>query len=420
MKTVYKFLVLGIMMVAFAAANVAPSFAQDPQAEKEALYKRYTDNFKGTDDQKRIAIEAGKQYIEKYGASEDDKQVVDYLKKKVPSLEEEIGTKAMYASFNTAVKDPKTVNSDAAFSSGKQIIAKNPDLIDVPIVLASIGFDNAVAKNNKYNADAINYAKMAIQKIEAGKTSEQYGAYSYVYKTKEFPDGKSNALGWMNYTIGYIMFYPQGQKKDALPYLYKATQVASGTKNYPELYRTIGSFYVDEFIRLDKERVDKIKAAGNVDTEETKSLLALQKGYADRAVEAYAKAYRVASSDPKEKAYKDSLLTRVKELYAIRFDNKMDGFDAFLSSTATKPLTDPTTAVAPVVEATPSTTSSAPSTATKMTNTTEDSMNTVARPSNASATAASAKSTTPAAAATTKAATKTPAKKPAAKKKGTR
>lgn len=432
MKTVYKVLALGVMMIAFAVANTTSSFAQDPaQTEKEALYKKYTDNYKGTDDQKKIAIEAGKQYIEKYGASEDDKQVVDYLRKRVPALEEEIGTKQMYARFNASVKDPKTVNSDEAFASGKQIIAKTPDLIDVPIVLASIGFDNAAAQtpNNKYNADAISYAKQVIQQIESGKTSTNWGAYAYSYKNPQFPDGKSNTLGWMNYTIGYIMFYRQGQKKDALPFLYKATQFNSGTKGNPEIYRTIGSYYVDEFIRLDNERVEKVKAAGNVDTDETKALLALQKGYADRAVEAYAKAYRVANADPKtDKAYGDAILKRVKELYGIRYDNKMDGFDAFMSSTATKPLTDPTTAVVPVVEATPTTTTSgAPTAGTMMTNTAEASTAATARPSNGSSTTA-VKSTTTAntgASATptktpTKTTTKTPVKKPAPKKKGTR
>ncbi len=45
MKTIYRVLVLGILMMAFTAVTVTPTFAQDPQAEKVALYKKYTDNF---------------------------------------------------------------------------------------------------------------------------------------------------------------------------------------------------------------------------------------------------------------------------------------------------------------------------------------------------------------------------------------
>ncbi len=74
---------------------------------------------------------------------------------------------ALYTRFNNSFKDTKNINSDEAFASGRDIVSKYPDLIDVPIVLASVGFDNAALKtpNDKYNTDAVNYAKMVIQKI---------------------------------------------------------------------------------------------------------------------------------------------------------------------------------------------------------------------------------------------------------------
>jgi hypothetical protein len=425
MKTVYKFLTLGAMMAAFVFANATSSFAQG--TEKDQMYEKFIGCYKATDAAAKDACFAGaKEFLDKFESQNDEytkfvrKQYDKYVQGKIDAEKAKVNQ-----SFNEALKNPQAVNSDVAFASGKQILAGSPDLIDVPIALASVGFDNASAKtpNDKYNADTINYAKMAIQMIEAGKPSVtgDYGVFSYSYKTKEFPDGKNNALGWMNYAIGYIMYNRMNQKKEALPYFFKAAQYNSGTKTYPELYRIVGSWYLDEFLSLDKKRLDIIKAAGDKDTDESLQILALQKGYADRALEAYARAYKVAPSDAASQAYKTSLLNRTKELYGIRYNNDMSGFDAYIAKATDKPLTDPTTAVTPIVEATPATTGATPSGATTMTNTATTPTPTTTRPTNTTAsTTKAATTTTNGTTTTTPTTTKTPAKKPAPKKKGTR
>ena len=65
----------------------------------------------------------------------------------------------------------------------------------------------AVKQNDTFNNKTIDYAKSAIKKIESGETSKKYGLEGYDYNTKD------NAIGWMNYTIGYIEFYRQ-KKED--------------------------------------------------------------------------------------------------------------------------------------------------------------------------------------------------------------
>jgi uncharacterized membrane protein len=305
MKTVYKVLTTGTMLAALVLSNAAASFAQD-DPEKMAIYEKFLACYKATDKATKDACYTGpgKEYLDKYGTVQDE--YTTFVKKQYDRHQAALKTEknaVIMKRFDDSVKNPQAVNVDEAFASGKEVLATvNPDLIDVPLALATIGFDNAALKtpNDKYNSDAINYAKMAIQMIEAGKPSVtgNYGVYAYSYKTPAFPDGKNNALGWMNYAIGYIMFNRQNQKKEALPYFYKATQINSDTKTNPALYQAIGSWYLDEFLRIDKERLDKVKAAGDVDTDETKAMLALQKGYAERAAEAYARAYRVANDDP--------------------------------------------------------------------------------------------------------------------------
>lgn len=371
MKTIYKVLALGILMTAFIAADVTPIFAQDPQAEKIALYKKYTDNFdKPEIEKKKMAIEAGKQYIEKYP---EDVDQVNYLKTAVPQLQEVVDKmvadntyRERLKRFDAAVRGNNLAES---FTLGKEVIAnEKPDStvpLDVQIVLASLGFDQAVKKDDTYNNEAINNAKAVIQKLESGKTSKNYGAFQYEYKTKD------NALGWMNYTIGYITYYRQDKKNESLPFLYKATQINSDTNKFSDIYRIIGAWYLEEALRIDKDRLAKIAAAENKDTDETLALLALQKGYADRSIDAYARAYSLASKDTKAtKEYKDGLYGRLQDLYKFRYDGKVEGIDAYVSTVMNKPMPNPSTPVTPVAETAATATTTGTSTTPAATTTT--------------------------------------------------
>ncbi|HLM00790.1 MAG TPA: hypothetical protein VK400_07020, partial [Pyrinomonadaceae bacterium] len=362
MKTTFKFFALAIVLTAFGA--FAPAFGQAAsQEECEAFYKKYLDNYKGPEIAKRkMAVEGGRQYIAKCAALDGSAEIIKYLNEKLPAIEKKIDFEETAAAFNDAIKDAKNVNADVAFTSGKRLLNNHdPNMIDVMLVLASIGFDKAVAKPpvDTYNGDAVNFAKQAIQKIEGGTTSQQYGAYGFTYKTKD------NALAWMNYTVGYINYFRQNNKKDGLSYLYNATKYNTGAKdnprNLPVIYQTIGDFYKDEYNRLDDERVKLAKEAEGKTPEEAKAIadrvkgmLLLQKGYAERMIDAYGRARALATTD---KAYQEALYGNLKVLYGFRFDgSNAAGLDSYISGLVTKPMPDPMSAVTPVPDTTPATT----------------------------------------------------------------
>ncbi|HEV8159356.1 MAG TPA: hypothetical protein VGP58_10005 [Pyrinomonadaceae bacterium] len=463
MKTIFRFLALGILMAVFSAVTVTSSFAQgDEAAAKIALYDTYIANYdKPEIEKKEIAIKAAKEYVEKYGAKPEDVEQVDYFKTAIPDLEKavaeiraaeekrkkDIAKQALFKSFDDGVKGTNgKADPVKTYASGKEIVAGDPDFVDVILVLGSVGFDQAVLPTpvDTYNEDTIQYAKMAIQKLEANKASKtgDFGVLQYSYKNKDYPDGKSNALGWMNYNIGYITYYRQGKdnpakKKEALPYLYKATQYTSFNQKNPFLYQTIGAWYLDEAIKIDKDRKAKITAAGDKDTDETLAMLAMQKGYADRAIDAYARAYKFAKDDKNsKKEYTDNLYARLKELYVFRYDGKTEGIDQFVASVQSKPLPDPTAAITPVKDETttpPATTSTttppaeatiAPKPATNTSPATTPSPTkpaTVTKPTSTTTPAKPPTSTDESATTPTTAKTdKTKAKKTTPKKKGTR
>ena len=450
MKTIYKNLALGIFLAVFAVVTAAPSLAQDACAnieENQALYKKYTDNYAGKVEQVKVAIEAAKQYIEKYGACIDPKtnaptyaEQVNYLKGALPEREEfvkkteqGVADKAMYDRFNTAAK---AKNVPEILASGKEITTKYPDSLDVNIIMASAAFDEVIAKPTvtTYNNDVITFAKKSLEQIEAGtkSASGKYGALSYQLGSK------NNALGILNYSIGYTMLLDPTKKKEAAPYFYKATQHESNVKNNPVIYQAIGANYLDEILVLDKKRTDIIKAAGDKDTEESLAVEAMQKGYAERAMDAYARAYKSAKDDPKQKKeYVDSLSGRLKELYASRYTGKtLDNVDTYVTTVTSKSLTDPAAKVEPVKEDPPATTpattttpdsstTTKPATTPATTPTPKPATTTPAKPATTTPTKPVSSTTTTTKPETTTdvdttTATKPKAKKPAPKKKGTR
>lgn len=434
-------------MTAFTAGGaVSAAFAQGGDdeaaaADKAALYKKYTENYKGTTvEQRKMALEAAKQYIEKYPADETQ---VNYYKKALPSLEEWIRNEETKAGFKK-ISDRydasyKAGNYDETFAAGKDFLAKNPDLVDVMIDLGSIGFAESIkpTPNTKYNADSINYAKQAIAKLESNAKTDNYGFFSSygdyarsdANKNDKFP-GRDNALGNLNYKIAYLMYFNQNMKKEAIPYFYKASKYDSSIKTTPLIYTAIADSYFEEAKRLNTESEALAKAAGDKDTDESKAKDALAKGYADRAIDAYSRAYKYASASAGvKKEYKDGLYKLLQELFKFRFSGKIDGLDAYVSTVMNKPFVDPSTAVVPVIEETPATAATTSGATTSSLSGTSNA-NMSATTTTTTATKIGAGSTTPAtktAASTattvkpaTPAKTKAPVKKPAAKKKGTR
>jgi hypothetical protein len=430
MKSVFRFLGVGLSVATIAVAGATASYAQDACADvdaKKAVYERFTSNYSGTTvEQRKAALSAAKEYLEKYGNCAEDAQQKEYFTNYIPTAEQQIKKmeadavvikkkeemQALYTRFNTALA---AKNWDEVYAAGKEVLAKEQDekiKLDVTILLGSIGLDESIKNNDKYNVDTVKFAQDAIQKIESGATSTNYGVANkgvgIMYKNAKFADGKSNALGWLNYTIGYIKYNRDKNVKEAIPYLYKATQFTSAPKAFPEIYGMIGQWYLDEIARLEKEREEKLKAANNVDTDETKAIFALQKGYAERASDAFARGYKLVGATPAEKALKDTLYSKTKLAYEIR-NGKADGLDAYVASVTAKPMPNPATEVTPVVEAPATTTPTTDtSTSAKPNGTTSNTATKPAQTNGAKSASTAVSKTAPASKSTAK---KTPQKK---------
>ena len=219
MKTIFRQLTLGLIIAATIALGAVASFAQDPCTDADGQGK-LSDSIrellqKTSIDDKKATITAGKQFLEKYGACESAKEFSDYLKTAVPTIEKALAARIERERFAALTKKfddgLKASNWADVYDAGKQILSEKPDEFrDAELVLGSIGLDETAKapRITKWNDDTLKFARQSIADLEAGKEFKTFdvagvkyiGVSPFKYKNKD------DALGWMNYTIGYIYF----------------------------------------------------------------------------------------------------------------------------------------------------------------------------------------------------------------------
>lgn len=410
-------MLLSASALAFVAApaTLTPVFAQDtaatpaaPQCNIEERDKLYNDKFfpnykkSNTPQQREVAFQAGKEYLSKYNncaTSEDEKKVVAFLTKWVADYEKDKAEKATIDAINTAAK-----SKDAAvlFTKGKEFYAQNPDNLTIALFIADSGYEAAKKKVDTYNNETVTLAKQIIEKVNSGKmpADNNWGPFK----------DKDEAMAWMNYTIGFITYDRMNKKNEAAPFIYKAIQSHNAFKNWHYPYLLIAGMYLDDYTKAAKEYETNKEST---DVELVKKLIGTYKAYADRAIEAYAKAYSVAKAEKKEDVAKSIYDGELTQFYKLRHDGQTTGMTEFVAAQASKSLTDPTTPVTPVIETTPTTATTTPAASTTITASTK-----VADTAAPTKSASTNGVKTAANGAKTNTATTKPAKKPVPKKRG--
>jgi hypothetical protein len=351
MKNLLRVLALSALTLVFVAAPQAPTFAQDATAartqERDALYtEKFLKNYKGSEDQQRIAYDAAKEYLQKYSGDEDNADIKKFLQNWMPKYEAYLKQKAQAETYGVLDAAYKAQDWRKYFDTGKRILASEPDNLNLLMYLVNNGYQlsNSKTPNDTYNNEVIALAKQAIQRIEGGATAAKWEPYA----------DKNAALAWLNYTIGFMLFKQNGMEKDAAPYFYKSTQFQSVIKNDPNPYRNIGYWYSQEYTKVANEYKSKCVDT-TCDDATAKGLLGNLKGVADRVLDSYARALKVARDQKSPLA--TELTKTAQAAYKARFDSET-GLDAYLNSIMSKPMPDPTSTITPVETTTTTTTTS--------------------------------------------------------------
>jgi hypothetical protein len=361
MKTIFRSLGMGMALAAFIAVGAISGFAQadcDDIDGLTALDAKIRENLEVTLKARKVAIESGKQFLEKYASCEAGKDMGDWLKTQVPAWEEwlkkeeeRIWLNERWDNFDANLKGNQLAR---AFPFGKEILSRTPDNINAIIPLAMIGLYESYQKNYAVNAEALSYARKAISMLEAGaKPTRNDGLYGNM----QFSYNKEDALSELRYTIAYITYHVDGNKKAALPYYYTVTQTKGANQDEPRAYATIGSYYEEEATKIGVEiaRLIERQRAATTDEdklridEDIKSKEALFNAYAERALDAYGRAHKKAIAAKEDKSFVDGLYKVMQDIYKLRFPNGQ-GMDAWIASTINNPMPDPTSEVKPVTD----------------------------------------------------------------------
>ena len=304
-----------------AAMGLSMGVSDSPQDQcsaeaKAALYdsflkNRQTDQAKANDDAKKyLACPAG-------DVNETQQKIIEYLKKYSSAYEESARKIRVLQLIYNEKKYAE------AYQLAKEVLAKEPDNLRLLIHLGANGYLLPPLNNQALNAQALDYATRALQKLDSGQTIENWEPLA----------GRELAIAYLNYTVGALRI--EKEPEAAVTYLIKAAQIETPLKKSAYTFAYIGGAYeTGEYAKLSEDY--KGKFGGKEETPESKLALAKIYEIVDRMIDGYARAVALAGNDPKFASVKPTWSESLATWYKFR-----NGSDAGMSEMVAQILTKP-------------------------------------------------------------------------------
>jgi hypothetical protein len=306
-----------LMLATLALSSPAFSQATQPQLseEKIALYTKYYDLKKGGADGQKVAYEVAKEYLQKFGA--DDDQYTQAVRKFVSLYERATLDVNFYKAYNA--KEYSKV-----FEVGRQILNTEPDNFKIMGLMIRAGYLNSYSGYNSLNAEGATLAKRAIQLVDSGSL------------TKPDPfTSLDDARGFINFALGF--FLRESAPVDAAAVFYKAAQSGS-MKEDPATYYYLARATLDgDYEKISAEY--KQKYGGQPESPEQKAMYEQVIKIADRAIDAYARAVAL-STKPDQQKFKNLAMGELREIYKDFHNGSDTGLNDLIASVLSKPLPD--------------------------------------------------------------------------------
>lgn len=325
MNKLIKLVMAGLLAT---SAFALPAFAQDPvqpaaanasqgqctEENKRTVYEKFTANRK---DHPEVSYQAGKQYLEMC-ASEADDQYKQYIKKWIAAYDKSAVRTKLSDLLNS--KPPKFAE---AIPVARQVLNEDPENLRLLFDLAKAGYIAASSKQTANNADAVAFAKRALQLTQSGKTIEGVN--------------NNDVVGQLNYILGFLSL--ENAPNDAVDYLIKAVQTWDYAKKSPLSYLWLGIAY-------EQGRYPKVLEAfkpfvGKEESAESKAAQANLNAVVDRIIDAYARAIALSGSDPAYASQKAAWTESLTTYYKFRHENNDAGLKEFLAQVVNTPLPTP-------------------------------------------------------------------------------
>jgi hypothetical protein len=318
-----RFVLIGLTLVTLSATGAgrvnaqtrtSASVQETDDEVKVDIYTKFTQAYK-TD--KALAYETAKTYLQRY--AKDNDQYSKYIQQWVALYEKE----QREENLKRLVYNER--NFVDAFKLGKQVVTEEPDYLDAFIALGNAGYLAATARNENYNAEAIAYARKAIQMIESGKAPDTWEPFK----------GKDDALSHLYYDIGVLSL--KSAPNEAIVSLIKAAQFDSEIKKLPSAYYYLAAAYeAGPYAQLSADYQKNF--AGKDETPASKQALEKLNQVIDRTIDAYARAVAAAGNDAQNAQNRKAWLDRLTVLYKFRHQDSDAGLTELIASVLSKPL----------------------------------------------------------------------------------
>ena len=289
------------------------------QEAKDALYASIRGNLKA--DQAK-AYEDAKKYLAcppGTEVTEAQQKIIDYLKNFVSKYE------AATKKSDYRVKIYNEKKYAEGYAMGKEILATEPDNLQVLVDLGANAYLLPPLKNPQLTADGLGYAQKALAMLDSGKTLEDWKPLG----------SKDVAVAYLNYSIGTLTL-----EKDpgaALKNLLKAAQFETPLKQSPYTYAYIaGAYETGPYAKMSEEY--KRLYQGKDETPEIKLMLANINQLVDRMIDGYARAVALAGNKPDFATAKTGWNESLTQWYKYRNGDKTDGMDQLIAGILSKPL----------------------------------------------------------------------------------
>ncbi|MEN3328565.1 MAG: hypothetical protein V7638_3372 [Acidobacteriota bacterium] len=340
------FTTVAILALPAAARNLIaqPDNAfQDAACTEEAKTTLYQSFLKDLKADQAKAYDEAKKYLACPAAAEvteAQQKIIDYLKNFVTKYEKE--TKKI--TFRDLLYNKQKYAE--AYALGKEILAAEPDNLQVLVDLGTNAYLLPPLKNAALTAEGLGYAQQALGALDSGKTLEKWDPLA----------SKDVAVAYLNYSIGTLSL--EKDPAGALKNLLKSAQFETPLKKSPYTYAYIaGAYETGPYAKLSEQY--KACCQGKDETPDSKLMLANINQLIDRMIDAYARAVSWAGSDPKFAQAKTGWNESLTTWYKYRNSDKTDGMDQLVAGIQSKPLPPEPTPLTSLPATTPAVTTPA-------------------------------------------------------------
>ena len=311
MKRTIKLLAL----VAAMAVLAIPTEAQKQECTEEnknAWYKTFYDNRRGSEEQQKTAYDTANIYIESCPDDPNDAQLPP-MKKFVAAYKAMLELRKASEDFKRA---GESKNYAEQMRAGKLLLSKEPDNVDLNLVLGIAGLGDANLLN-----ESAQYAKKAISLLESGKSTTIYA--------------KDQALAYLNWTMAKSKL--ASAPADAIKDLLKVAKIESEVRKNPQLYLDLAAAYESgPRAKLTEEYTASLKP-DKTETDQSKLILLNLNSVIDNQIDAEA---RAAALTP-DAGRKKEIVTELTALYKYRNKTATDAnVTELLASVLSKPIPD--------------------------------------------------------------------------------